>query len=91
MEKIVTIDAVEYNAELIAIANDAIAHNDNRKINMNDAEVFFNKIKESPQYDDLLKNTIFYIRENYKWDATADKWLRKEIRTWAAYKGHQKI
>jgi hypothetical protein len=38
--------------------------------------------------EDIEKNTVKYIRENYKFTVEADAWFRTDLRKWAATKGH---
>ena len=44
------------------------------------------------KYTDLEKDTIEYIRDeksSYKFTDAADEYFRKEIRSWAAKRGHK--
>ena len=44
------------------------------------------EVKDGNSYTDIEKDTMAYIRDNYKWTDAADEWFRTEIRKWAATK-----
>ncbi len=43
-------------------------------------------VKDGNDYTDVEKDTVEYIRDNFKWTEEADAWFRTEIRKWAASK-----
>ncbi|MDG1767091.1 MAG: hypothetical protein P8H98_09860 [Flavobacteriales bacterium] len=43
-------------------------------------------VKDGASYTDIEKDTMSYIRDNFKWTDAADDWFRTEIRKWAASK-----
>ena len=43
-------------------------------------------VKDGDSYTDIEKDSVKYLRENYKWTDAADEWFRTEIRKWAATK-----
>ena len=47
-------------------------------------------MKDGNSYTDVEKDTVKYIRENYKWTDEADTWFRNEINKWNL-QGHNKV
>ena len=43
-------------------------------------------MKDGASYTDIEKDTMAYIRDNYKWTDATDDWFRTEIRKWVATK-----
>lgn len=82
-----TIDGKKYDGEIIELA-DKLTNNKagNNPISMADAEELFAAVKDGNSYTDIEKDTMAYVRDNYKWTDAADEWFRTEIRKWAATK-----
>jgi len=82
-----TIDGKKYDGELIELA-DKLTNNKagNNPISKDDAAELLEAVKDGNSYTDIEKETISYIRENYKWTDASDEWFRSEIRSWAAKK-----
>ena len=51
-----------------------------------DAGQLLDAVKDGDSYTDIEKDSVKYIRENFKWTDAADEWFRGEIRSWAATK-----
>lgn len=81
-----TIDGKKYDADLIEAAEKAVAGRGDGRISMEDAEMLLAKVKDGDTYTDVEKDTMAYIRDNFKWTEQADEWFRTEIRKWAATK-----
>ena len=81
-----TIDGKKYDGELIEAAEKAVAGRGDGRISMEDAQMLLEKVKDGDTYTDIEKDTIAYIRDNFKWTEQADEWFRTEIRKWAATK-----
>lgn len=81
-----TIDGKKYDAELIEAAEKAVAGRGDGRISMDDAKILLDKVKDGNSYTDIEKDTMAYIRDNFKWTEQADEWFRTEIRKWAASK-----
>lgn len=81
-----TIDGKKYDAELIEAAEKAVAGRGDGRISMDDAKMLLDKVKDGNSYTDIEKDTMAYIRDNFKWTEQADEWFRTEIRKWAASK-----
>lgn len=81
-----TIDGVKYDGELIELAEKLTAGAGDGRISQADAEKLFNAVKDGDSYTDIEKDTVKYLRDNFKWTEAADEWFRDEVRKWAATK-----
>ncbi len=81
-----TIDGNKYDGELIELADSLTAGGGDGRISMADAEKIFEAVKDGASYTDIEKDTVKYLRDNYKWTDAADDWFRTEVRKWAATK-----
>ena len=82
----VTIDGVKMDNDLVEAAKTAIAGRGDGRISKDDAVELLAKVKDGNSYTDIEKDTMEYIRKNFKWTEEADEWFRTEIRKWAANK-----
>ena len=81
-----TIDGKKYDGEIIDLAEKLTSSGGNDPISMADAEQLLAAVKDGGSYTDIEKDTMAYVRENFRWTDAADEWFRGEIRTWAASK-----
>ena len=81
-----TIDGNKYDGELIELADKLTAGGGDGRISMADAEKIYEAVKDGNSYTDIEKDTVAYLRDNYKWTDAADEWFRTEVRKWAAAK-----
>ena len=81
-----TIDGNKYDGELIELADKLTAGGGDGRISMADAEKIYEAVKDGNSYTDIEKDTVAYLRDNYKWTDAADEWFRSEVRKWAATK-----
>lgn len=81
-----TIDGKKYDGELIELAEKLTAGAGDGRLSKADAEQILEAVKDGNSYTDIEKDTVKYLRENYKWTDAADEWFRTEIRKWAATK-----
>lgn len=81
-----TIEGKKYDAELLDHAEKMTSGAGDGRISMADAEKLFEAVKDGNSYTDIEKDSVAYIRENYKWTDAADEWFRSEVRKWAATK-----
>jgi hypothetical protein len=81
-----TIDGVKYDAEIIELADKLTSGGGDGRISTADAEELLAAVKDGGSYTDVEKDTMAYVRDNYKWTDAADEWFRGEIRKWAATK-----
>ncbi|WP_036095583.1 OmpA family protein [Leptospira weilii] len=85
----VTIQGRKYDRELIELAQECISGKRDGRISVNDAKHLLKAVQDNGSYTDIEKDTIEYIRENYKFTEKSDQWFRTEIRKWAAKKGQE--
>ena len=81
-----TIDGKKYDGELLEHAEKMTSGAGDGRISMEDAKKLFEAVKDGDSYTDVEKDTVAYIRENFKWTDAADEWFRTEVRKWAASK-----
>jgi len=78
------IDGKKYDNELLKVATELTEKIE--EITIEGSKQLFNKISDYDDYTQVEKQTVAYIRKNYKFTPEANKWLRKEIRKWTATK-----
>jgi len=81
-----TIDGKNYDGELIELAEKSTYGNVDGRLSKADAEILIEAAKDVNSYTNIEKDTMAYIRENFKWTNATNEWLRDEIRKWAASK-----
>lgn len=81
-----TIDGKKYDGEVIELAEKLTAGQGDGRISLADAAKLLDAVKDGDSYTDIEKDTMAYVRENFKWTDEADEWFRSEIRKWAATK-----
>lgn len=81
-----TIDGKKYDGELIELAEQLSSGAGDGRISKEDAAELLEAVKDGDSYTDIEKDTMAYIRDNFKWTEAADEWFRSEIRKWAATK-----
>ncbi len=80
------IDGKKYDLGLLEAAEEAVEGAGDGRISQADAEKLLSQVKDGDSYTDIEKDTVAYIRDNFKWTEAADNWFRTEIRKWAATK-----
>ncbi len=75
-----------YDKKLLDLVENFTNKKGDGRISLEDAKTLLEAVKDSNSYTDIEKSTISYIRKNYKFTESADKWFRTEIRKWAASK-----
>ena len=81
-----TIEGKKYDGELIELAEKLTSGTGDGRLSKEDAAQLLEAVKDGDSYTDIEKDTMAYIRENFKWTEAADEWFRSEIRKWAANK-----
>ena len=82
-----TIGGKQMDSRLLDIALQAVEGVGDGRISIKDAERIFESVKDGNGYTDIEKNTIAYIRENFKWTEQADHWFINQISQWRAPSG----
>jgi hypothetical protein len=80
------VDGKQLDARLLEQAEKAVEGTGDGRISLADAETLFNLVKDGNQYTDVEKETMEYIRDNFKWTEAGDSWFRAEIARWAVSK-----
>lgn len=81
-----TINGKKYDGELIELADKLTSGRGESRISKDEAAQILEAVKDGSGYTDIEKDTMAYIRKNYKWTDAADTWFRTEVRKWAAAK-----
>lgn len=81
-----TIKGKKYDRALLDLAESLTSGRGDGRISLQDARAVLNKVKDGGEYSDTEKRTMQYIRDNFKFTDSANKWFRDEIRKWAATK-----
>lgn len=81
------IDGKRYKAITLLKADESVAGKGDGRISKSDAEKIFATISDGKSYTQVEKDTMRYLRDNYKWTEGADALFRSKVRSWAA-KGH---
>jgi len=81
-----TIDGRKMDKRLLDLAQEVVAGQGDGRISGDDARKLFNAVRDGGVYTDVEKTTMEYIRDNFRWTESADKWFRGEIATWASSK-----
>ncbi len=80
------IDGKKYDNGILEMAEKAVSGAGDGRISQKDAEELLAAVKDGDKYTDIEKDTMEYVRKNFKWTEAADEWFRSEIRKWAATK-----
>tara|TARA_B100000686_G_scaffold195701_1_gene202618 strand:- start:2080 stop:3279 length:1200 start_codon:yes stop_codon:yes gene_type:complete len=78
------IDGKKYDKELLRVAAELTEKKE--EITLEGSKQLFTQINDYDDYTQIEKQTVAYIRKNYKFTPEANKWLRTEIRRWAQVK-----
>ena len=78
------IDGKKYDKELLRVAAELTEKKE--EITLGGSKQLFTQISDYDDYTQIEKQTVAYIRKNYKFTPEANKWLRTEIRRWAQVK-----
>lgn len=78
------INGKKYDREMLEIAERATAGKGDGRISIDDAKKLIEAVKDGGKYTDVEKDTMAYIRDNFRFTDEADAWFRTEIRRWAA-------
>ncbi len=75
------VDGKKYDKELLRVATELTEKKE--EITIEGSKQLFTQISDYDDYTQIEKQTVAYIRKNYKFTPEANKWLRTEIRRWA--------
>ena len=72
--------------QIIELAEKLTSGKGDGRLSVDDAGQLLEAVKDGGVYTDVEKDTMVYIRDNFKWTDAADEWFRREIRKWAGTK-----
>jgi len=75
-----TIDGKKYDGELIELADSLTSGGGDGRISKEDASKLLEAVKDGASYTDIEKDTMAYVRDNYKWTEADDEWFRTKTR-----------
>ena len=78
------INGKRYDRQMLEIAETATAGQGDGRISLADAQRLIKAVVDGGSYTDVEKQTMAYIRDNYRFTDEADAWFRAEIRRFAA-------
>lgn len=78
------IDGKKFDKQMLDIAERTTAGKGDGRISLTDAKELIGAVTDGGRYTEVEKDTMAYIRENYKFTEEADSWFREEIRRFAA-------
>ncbi|MEQ8304502.1 MAG: hypothetical protein RIB47_13990 [Cyclobacteriaceae bacterium] len=81
-----TINGKKLDKHLIEIAEQSAAGQGDGRISLEDAKKLMAAVKDGDIYTEVEKDSMEYIRDNFRWTESADEWFRTAIRSWAATK-----
>jgi hypothetical protein len=84
MSNTITIHGKQVQEDMIQMADACVKGAGDGRISLADAEKLFALVRDGSKYTDSEKDTMLYIRDNYKWTDEADAWFRTKVREWAA-------
>ncbi len=80
----------KYDRRMVELADGLTQGRGDGRISINDAKNLLRVVKDANNYSDIEKQTMEYIRKNYKFTKEGDEFFRTEIRKWAASKQGKK-
>jgi len=82
------IKGVKYDKAMLDVVDTALE--DKNKLTIEDCKKLYLEVTDDNKYSDIEKATMKYIRENYKFQPSADQWIRRAIRLWAIQRSHER-
>ncbi|HNI28743.1 MAG TPA: OmpA family protein, partial [Leptospiraceae bacterium] len=73
-----TIKGKKYDKELLDMAEEFVSGKGDGRISLAEAKKLIEAVKDGNEYTDVEKRTVEYIRNNYTFTESADKWFRTE-------------
>ena len=83
------IDGKKYDNGLLNVAAELTEKVE--EITLEGSKQLLSKISDYDDYTQIEKQTVAYIRKNYKFTSEANQWLRKEIKKWTAKTRGEKV
>jgi hypothetical protein len=77
-----TIDGLKMDARLLDLAVEAVKGVGDGRISVQDAHILWDAVKDGGVYTDVEKQTVIYLRKNFRWTQAADEWFRLQEVNW---------
>ena len=81
------IQGKKFKRSLIDMAKECVSGKGDGRISLGDAKKLFSKAQDGRSYTKTEKDTVKYIRDNFKWTKQADQFFRKETRRVSVTRG----
>ncbi|MBK8266308.1 MAG: hypothetical protein IPK80_33900 [Nannocystis sp.] len=79
-----TINGKKYDKQMLEIAEAVTSGQGDGRISLADAKRLLAAVTDGGSYTEIEKETMAYIRANFRFTEEADEWFRTEIRRFAA-------
>lgn len=80
------VEGKKMDGHLLDLAAKAAEGQGDGRISMEDGAVLLKAVTDGGVYTEIEKETMDYIRHNFKWTEGADDWFRTQISEWAGTK-----
>ena len=80
------VDGKKMDGHLLDLANKVVEGQGDGRISKEDGQVLLKAVTDGGVYTEVEKETMEYIRNNFKWTEGADDWFRTQISEWAGAK-----
>ena len=80
------VEGKKMDGHLLDLANKVVQGQGDGRISKEDGEVLLKAVTDGGVYTEVEKETMDYIRHNFKWTEGADDWFRTQISAWAGAK-----
>jgi len=74
------------DGHLLELAVKVVKGQGDGRISKLDGAVLLKAVTDAGVYTDVEKDTVDYIRSNFKWTEGADDWFRTQVSIWAGAK-----
>jgi hypothetical protein len=80
------VEGKKMDGHLLDMAIKVVEGQGDGRISREDGTVLLKALTDGGIYTEVEKETMEYIRSNFKWTDGADEWFRTEVTSWAATK-----
>jgi len=80
------VEGKKMDGHLLDLTSKVVEGQGDGRISREDGEVLLKAVTDRGLYTGVEKDTMDYIRTNFKWTEGADEWFRTQISTWAGAK-----
>jgi hypothetical protein len=80
------INGKKMDGHLLDLASKVVQGQGDGRISKLEGGVLLQAVTDGGVYTDIEKDTVDYIRSNFKWTEGADDWFRTQVSIWAGAK-----